>query len=515
MIILYHQDTMFLSAWDFSKDKEVSVNAIFIAEALVEIAKLYSDKLLVWCHISQKENLNLPYFSQLFHHKKIMASYSPQNYLQDALGYVDESPFIKTNKSCLYPTWRMSSLVGGINSDALSALNVAVKANETFDYFLNSLAKIMMPHGLFCYSDPKLLLKPQSEISDKSTSNTILFRFVKQHYSTKWLYILFISLFIYERKIAFWPFLKALFYTQKNYDFKKFIALQTKSQKLIASDRSIDVVIPTIGRKIFLYDFLRDLSHQTLLPKRVIIVEQNPDLESSTALDFLENEKWTFLIKHYFTHQQGVCNARNVALESIENNWIFLADDDIRISTDFLEKAFDAISLTGNEAYSFACLTEPNKPAKFNLGQTTLFSSGCSIISKKALGSSRFSSSFEFGFGEDSDFGMQLRNKGIDVIFGISPQALHLKAPIGGFRTKPILLWQDDEIKPKPSPTVMLYKILHHSKEQLLGYKTILFLKYYKQQSIKNPFRYYKKFQKQWKRSVYWATVLQQNKGNI
>ncbi len=33
----------------------------------------------------------------------------------------------------------------------------------------------------------------------------------------------------------------------------------------------------------------------------------------------------------------------------------------------------------------------------------------------------------------------------------------------------------------------MLYQILHHTQEQILGYKTVLFFKYYKHQKIKNP----------------------------
>jgi len=103
---------------------------------------------------------------------------------------------------------------------------------------------------------------------------------------------------------------------------------------------------------------------------------------------------------------------------------------------------------------------------------------------------------------------MQLRNKGCDILYFSNPKILHLKAPIGGFRTKPVLKWQNDKILPKPSPTVMLYLILHFTKEQNLGYKTILFFKYYKLQNSKNPFRYFVYFRKQWKRSVFWANEL-------
>jgi GT2 family glycosyltransferase len=115
---------------------------------------------------------------------------------------------------------------------------------------------------------------------------------------------------------------------------------------------------------------------------------------------------------------------------------------------------------------------------------------------------------FEFGFGEDADFGMQLRNLGVDVLYIPNPEILHLKAPIGGFRTKPVLAWHSDAIQPKPSPTVMLFKILHITKEQICGYKTLLFFKYYKHQTIKNPILYFQNYKKQWKKSVFWANEL-------
>ena len=121
----------------------------------------------------------------------------------------------------------------------------------------------------------------------------------------------------------------------------------------------------------------------------------------------------------------------------------------------------------------------------------------------------KFNEVYEFGFGEDTDFGMQIRNKGYDVIYLPEPSITHLKAPMGGFRTKPVLEWHSETITPKPSPTVMLFLLMHKTKQQLYGYKTILFFKYYKVQSIKNPFAYYRMFQKQWQMSMKWAKILE------
>jgi len=115
---------------------------------------------------------------------------------------------------------------------------------------------------------------------------------------------------------------------------------------------------------------------------------------------------------------------------------------------------------------------------------------------------------YEFGFGEDSDFGMQLRNQGVDIVYIPEPTIVHLKAPIGGFRTKPVLQWHSDSVQPKPSPTVLLYLLLYYSKQQILGYKTTLFFKFYRHQKIKNPITYSVNFMKQWDKSIYWSNIL-------
>jgi GT2 family glycosyltransferase len=140
--------------------------------------------------------------------------------------------------------------------------------------------------------------------------------------------------------------------------------------------------------------------------------------------------------------------------------------------------------------------------------QWPAFGSGCSVVKSSVLKDLEFNLVYEFGFCEDTDFGMQIRNEGYDVIYFPEPAILHLKAPMGGFRNKPKLDWHEEPIAPKPSPTVMLFALLHKTNQQLLGYKTTLFFKYYRVQSIKNPLAYYKMFQKQWEVSLKWAHEL-------
>lgn len=508
MIIVYHENNKVIGVNDGIK--KLSFSDKNIAVTLFEIAIAFPEELVIWCHSDFKSNLNVAEFHTIFHHQKIMASYNPfqNSFLSDAIGYVEESPFLNINKNVIYPTWLMSSSVGGIHASVLLALKEDVKVSYNLDYFLYSLAKLAMPHGLFCYSEPKLLcgIKYQNKIH--KNSNFILFRFVKQHYKTRWIFLLFLNFLLYKNRIALLPLFYSFLYSQRKLKDNLLEKIDVQSTKRVVELGTVDVIIPTIGRKEYLYDVLKDLAKQTHLPKNVIIVEQNPNPDSVSELDYLENEIWNFDIKHIFTHQAGACNARNLALAEVKSEWVFLNDDDNRFKNDLIDKTLENCIKYGTEVASNSYLRLNEKKEANEVVQSSIFGSGNSFLKSDLLNLISFRKGFEFGYGEDSDFGMQLRNLGTDILYFPNPEIIHLKAPIGGFRTKPVLAWQKDVIQPKPSPTVMLYKILHLNEKQIKGYKTILFLKFYKKQSIKNPIRYFSNFKKQWKRSLYWANQL-------
>jgi GT2 family glycosyltransferase len=284
--------------------------------------------------------------------------------------------------------------------------------------------------------------------------------------------------------------------------------IKAQSSRKVIDTGTVDVIIPTIGRKTYLYDVLQDFSKQTHLPKKIVIVEQNTEAGSTSELDYLTQEKWPFEIQHIFTHQAGACNARNQALDQTQSEWVFLADDDNRFEASLLSDIFEKIAQYGHLVVTTSYPQKNEKKKYTKVIQWPTFGAGNSFVRRDILSDVKFNKAFEFGYGEDGDFGMQLRNLGHDVLYFPEPEILHLKAPVGGFRTKPVLQWQKDSVQPKPSPTVMLYSILHNSREQTNSYKTTLFFKYYQLQSIKNPIRYYIHFQKQWKKSVFWANQL-------
>ncbi len=511
MIVVYHNNESIKKAVGIDNGTLISyIHTGGIAHGLFKLAAEFPDSKIVWCHELLEGELNIGEINTLFHHNKLMLSYRKNHSLfcGDRIGYVEQSPFIKINNDVCYPSWQMSSDVGVIHASVLNELAGKIPLDSNFDYFLNSVAKVCMPLGLFCYSEPQLLLKGNAVLTTRKAGVFMLFRFVKQHYRLRWTILLFLNLMIYEKRFPLFPILYCLFFRNRKKLRISLESIQVASSRKVIDKKTIDVIIPTIGRKKYLYDVLQDLTKQTLLPQNVIIVEQNPDEASVSELDFLHTETWPFRIKHSFIHQAGACNARNIALGQVESEWVFLADDDIRLSENFIGDVFDVIKDTGSKAVSVSCVQKKEEPIKDIVFQWGSFGSGCSFVKKDIIENCKFNLGYEFGYGEDMDFGIQIRNIGVDILYIPRPQIIHHKAPMGGFRTKPVLQWKNDEIQSKPSPTVMFFYLLHQTKQQLLGYKTTLFFKYYLKQSVKNPFIYLNLYRKRWNRSFFWAEQL-------
>ena len=487
-----------------------SYNGKKVTSILPDLVEQYPNHLLVWCHKLAYTNVAWYSFPQLFDLERKMMSYLPNgNYFPNSIGYVEDSIFIKINKNGTYPTWQMSSYVGGVHTSFLSQIDSQIWNSDNFDYTLNRIAKTYQAEGLFCYSEPKLVLNPNETVPLEifQASLSTMFIFIKEHYKTVWIFLLFLNLYLNERKIAFLSFFQTFFVSKKSFS-KRLVFNEGNSPVFDCSKLSVDVVIPTIGRKKYLYDVLQDLSNQTHLPKKVIIIEQNPLEDSKSELDFITNGKWPFEIKHEFIHQSGACNARNLALTHISSDWVFMADDDIRIEKDLIYSSLQMAAKLKTKVINLSCLQANEKKTMNSIIQWSSFGSGCSLVYSEVLDGLSFGMAYEFGFGEDTDFGMQIRNKGYDVIYLPEPNILHLKAPIGGFRTKPVLDWHNEPLAPKPSPTIMLFSLLHKTKQQIMGYRTTLFFKYYRVQAVKNPFTYLTLFKKQWAVSLKWANEL-------
>jgi len=504
MIIVYHYNNKVDSVLDHQHQKPISFKETDVMKTMMALASSFDQIIIVWCNITCKESLNHEAIVKALNKKNMMVSYGHGFYLPDAIGYVEDSPFIKVNPLVKYPTFLTHTTVGAIHGSALLQFKDCVLGDD-FAYALNSIAKLGMPNGLFCYSEPNLVVSKMPYL-EKHAGFYTLFQFVKQHYRTRWIFLLALNFLWHERQLKLLPLLKSLFYKRRN--FSRRFNLETVIDKEIFELPSIDVIIPTIGRASYLHDVLKDLAKQTHLPRQVIIVEQNPDPESKSALDFIYTENWPFKIDHHFIHQTGACNARNLALNQVVSEYVYLADDDNKFDVDLIETVLHQMLNFDLDVVSMSYLQKNEVEQKKQPIQWPTFGAGCSIMKSHYLDTVSFYRALEFGYGEDVDFGMQLRNVGADIIYFPNIQILHLKAPIGGFRSTFQHPWSNDELQPKPSPTVMLNRMSNRTKQQVLGYKTILCINYYFVQRVKNPFCYFKRFNKQWERSEDWANIL-------
>lgn len=508
MIILIHQNAQQVVKV-LNGETEIKISDTHCTKAFWDLAEKYPEEIIGWCGEKYIADLNKEQWSQVFHQDLIMASYAVENaFLPECIGYIDQLPFVDVNRKVLYPTWQMSSDVGGIKGETLLKFKPIFDGLNDFDFLLNSVAKIGQQNGLFCYSAPELV----NHISDKKLQTTAttsqLFSFVYQYYNTIWLSVLFWCYRRYENKFL----LKAYFlaFLEKKCFLKKaeLSAIKIQSNKISETSNSIDVIIPTMGRPKYLMQVIEDLSLQRLLPKRVIVVEQNADVNSISELPELHSKTWPFEIAHHFIHQTGACNARNIALEEVDADWVFFADDDIRFEPELLEKVMKEMNRLGVFAINMNCKQKGEETIFKKIKQWGSFGSGTSVVKSSFAKQCAFSPIFEHGYGEDADFGMQLRNVGCDIIYHPEIEILHLKAPMGGFREKPVLAWEKNEPLPKPSPTLMAFALKYYSPQQIKGFKTSLFLKYYNKQSIKNPFAYINEMRKRWEKSEEWAGKL-------
>ncbi|MGK0378118.1 MAG: glycosyltransferase involved in cell wall biosynthesis [Patiriisocius sp.] len=481
------------------------INDNGVLAAIFQLAKEYPNDLIVWVEKQYRSSLNLEYFRKNDIPDNNLLSFNPGlNYMSKDIGYVEDTLFINVNKNVKYATWLMSAIVGCARSSVFNSMISPLPLTQPFVYYLNTVAKSAMAQGLLCYSSPGLLL-PLTEI--QAISNCIstkgLFQFVRQSYKKRWLFLLAFQQLLFDKRFTFHYILLALVTKKRDLKYNPI----DKGFKFNNKD-SIDVVIPTMGRSSYLYNVLVDLKHQNLIPERVIIVEQNPEPNSVSQLAYLNDELWPFKIDHTFIHQTGACNARNIALTKIKSTWVFFADDDIRIPENVLENAMAVVHSNRFSAITLSCLQKNEKERVEHIIQWLGFGSNTSLVLSEKIKNLKFNMGFEFGYGEDGDFGMQLRNNGTDILYVPSIQLLHLKAPVGGFRQKHNFLWDVEDPKPKPSPTVMLYKIKHFTATQLNSYRFMLFVKVYKSQKVKNPISYLKKMNKSYATSKKWALKL-------
>ena len=247
MIVVTHTNGVVVKV---SPKQIPSIEGTYLIDALFLLSKANPQALLVWCNLACESSLNIKEIKLLFQNDRLMMSYSVSGKysIPETIGYIEDSTFLKINRKLRYPTWFMSSDVGMIHGSNLGLFQgFSIKADP--DYVLSSIAKIGQRSGLLCYSNPELLTTlgapAQASCIDTTTAN--LFKFIFQHYKTRWMFLMLLNYLLFEKKLPLFSFLKG-FFGKKLLHAKISLGKVsvTINEKIL--ETSIDVIIPPVGR---------------------------------------------------------------------------------------------------------------------------------------------------------------------------------------------------------------------------------------------------------------------------
>lgn len=422
-----------------------------------------------------------------------------------SLGLVDfDSPWLLPGpRDRRFATWLISPAAGIARAAAIRA--VSPDRTGSLAGFLFELGARGVRHGLSPVSEPALLRgSVPDDLWDRAPlSDDDLARLIRRGYGRKWLGFWLLARRLSEGKLSpatvgaalrGWVAKEA-----RNVDEQAFSRLHPALPDVM-SGGDVDALIPTLGRPQALRDVLRDLAAQTVLPRRVIVVDQGGSP--------LPEEEWPFELVHLSLATPGACTARNAGLRETRSEWVLLLDDDVRLQPgliSYLLRTAEAYGVDAVNARIFLPGQEPREEPAVPKPWPT-FGTAAVLVAARALAEAGdFDERLDGGYGEDYELGVRLRLAGAGVLLAPGEPVLHLKAPAGGFRHPAPLPWSEDPIPPRPSPTVLYSRRKHHTLAMQSGYRLYYALKRLSGKPLLGWPREARAISRGWERSAWWA----------
>jgi GT2 family glycosyltransferase len=134
------------------------------------------------------------------------------------------------------------------------------------------------------------------------------------------------------------------------------------------------VVICTYNRRLYIKKCLEKILQNNLLPKKIIIVDQNNDnLTIEIAKKALLNKNYNnfLIIKNL---KKGLTVSKNIALKYVNQKYVFFLDDDIVINNFFFNNILQSMITTN--ANAIAGVVVNKKKTKLNIFFHHLFNYG-------------------------------------------------------------------------------------------------------------------------------------------
>ncbi|MFA5203903.1 MAG: glycosyltransferase [Lentisphaeria bacterium] len=407
-----------------------------------------------------------------------------------ALGFVyfDTPYLLPAPTGNRVPTWLVSPAAGICRGDLFSTHLFDPNA-PTWTVALWAFAYRLMAGGAFPYSTPDLFTAPDQAVA---TAPKLVFTtweaawFVRRVYGAKWLPFWLAGEWWRRQRLPLATALRAWFTSRPPaMDTQPLQALHAEVTESLTDaqedgDQEVDVILPTLCRPEHLQNVLEDLARQTIPPCTVYVVDQRlpADADVATKMPTLfrvEGKNWPFRLDHTVVNWVGACRARNLALAKASSRWVLFLDDDVRLDPVFLANMLTAARRYQVGAVNATVVNPPFKkptPAVPWPHAWARFGTCAGLVERTfATAIGGFDERLEGGFGEDTEYGIRLRLTGANIICLPNEIVRHLKAPRGGFRFDYPHPWRGGAVKPNPSPTVMLPRLIHDSPDMLAGYR--------------------------------------------
>jgi glycosyltransferase involved in cell wall biosynthesis len=436
-----------------------------------------------------------------------------------SLGFVDfDSPFlIPGPKDLRYVTWLISPMCGVGMAHTFKALGYE-PVSESFAVSLFDFGQRSARWGLCPYSEPALLKKvvPESvtEILNAPLSLKEIAILVRRLYGRKWLAFWVLAQLLFHRQFPL--FAAACVWVLKAptpIDEIAVNSLHPTLPKALTASPVVDVIVPTLRRPDHALNVLRDLAAQSLLPGKVVLIEQNPDSNFSQLIKNALGEEWPFEISHHTASWLGACRARNIGIRETQAEWVLFLDDDVRLQANFINNLIK-IAYTYHVDVVNAAVYQPGEdlerliPHFYPRIWASLGTCAVIVAGEKLAASGTFDTKMEGGFGEDYEYGIRLRLNGANVLYSAVDPALHLKAPMGGFRFDYPHPWRASQFQPRPSPTVLISRSKFGTRNMQDGYKLYYWLNRLFRVPIYKWFREFSMLRREWASALYWSERL-------
>lgn len=216
------------------------------------------------------------------------------------------------------------------------------------------------------------------------------------------------------------------------------------------------VVVPTKNRSQDLASFLSSVQVQTMLPYKVVIVDQS-DVESDA--DFVAEYPNLHIEYLYNPSLSGLCAAKNYGIKHMAGEFCFFFDDDIILDSDFFEKIIghfekhpDYVGICGRQKNSKSSRLKVAAFEFFHRGPfrdirkkcnsgymkaplvpTNVLPGGITAYRRKVLEQYSFDETLiKYCLGEDMDFSYRVSQK-YPLAFATDALALHNHSVIGRY----------------------------------------------------------------------------------